>query len=88
MSALSRQTKRRIYSSDGEFEIDRRELGRGGWVVVERHRQPVGKPWGALDSGAADWAVYLVMAPLLFLGWLIFRRAPGEEIVVLYERVV
>jgi hypothetical protein len=79
------KTKRKVYDSEAEFEADRKKMCAKGWVVLERRFVPVSRPsWSALHTDSL--AALIFLSPLLLVGWLLYRKAPAEEIVVTYGR--
>jgi len=84
--SLAVRTKRKVYGSPDEFDTDRKKMWSKGWLVLDHRAQRVVRPsWSALGP-SASLAILVVMSPLLLLGWLIYRHAPDEEIVVTYGR--
>ena len=80
------QRKRKTYSSEEELARDRQRMWDEGWVITGRRDVPVPR-WRWFPSGASENAlVWLIMSPLILLGWVIWRHAPEREIVVEYER--
>lgn len=79
------KTKRKVYDGHEEFDADRRKMWAKGWFVVEERKQPVVKP-SCASADLHSLGATIVLSPTLLLGWLIYRKAPDEEIVVTYGR--
>lgn len=77
------RTKRKVYGSPAEFENDRTKMWSKGWLVQEQRTVQVAKPsWATLNS--ESFVAIILSSPLLLLGWMIYRNAPDEEIVVTF----
>jgi hypothetical protein len=79
------KTKRKVYDGEAEFEADRAKMRAKRWVVLERRVVPVARPsWSMLNTDPL--AALILLSPLLLVGWLLYLKAPAEEIVVTYGR--
>jgi hypothetical protein len=77
--------KRKIYDSEAEFERDRRKMWGKGYTVIDRRMVP-GQRWRWPPTTGDDFFVLVLLWPLWLAGWLLFRKAPEQQMLVTYVR--